>query len=106
MISPMCDRSNSPAARRTARCSAVSLPYRSGISQPAKPVSVAPSRSCTARRGVGRGGLVSGFGDDPGTTEWYAGRMELLTNDQITAELAESPGWSLKDGEITRAVQK
>ncbi len=32
--------------------------------------------------------------------------MELLTDDQITAELAESPGWSLKDAEITRTVQK
>ncbi len=32
--------------------------------------------------------------------------MELLTDDQITAELAESSGWTLKDGEITRTVQK
>jgi 4a-hydroxytetrahydrobiopterin dehydratase len=32
--------------------------------------------------------------------------MELLTDDQITAELAESPGWTLKDAEITRTVQK
>jgi 4a-hydroxytetrahydrobiopterin dehydratase len=32
--------------------------------------------------------------------------MELLTDDQIMAELAESPGWTLKGAEITRTVQK
>jgi 4a-hydroxytetrahydrobiopterin dehydratase len=32
--------------------------------------------------------------------------MELLTDDQITAELAESPGWTLEDGQITRTVQR
>ncbi len=41
----MWDRSNSPAASRTALCSADSLPYRSGMSQPAKSVSVAPRLS-------------------------------------------------------------
>ena len=32
--------------------------------------------------------------------------MELLTDDQIMAELAESPGWTLEDGQITRTVQR
>ena len=32
--------------------------------------------------------------------------MELLTDDQITAELSESPGWSLEGGQITRTVQR
>jgi 4a-hydroxytetrahydrobiopterin dehydratase len=32
--------------------------------------------------------------------------MELLTDDQITAELSESPGWSLEHGEITRTVER
>jgi len=30
--------------------------------------------------------------------------MELLTDDQITAELAESPGWTIADRQITRTV--
>jgi 4a-hydroxytetrahydrobiopterin dehydratase len=32
--------------------------------------------------------------------------MELLTDDQITAELNESPGWSLENGEITRTITR
>ncbi len=32
--------------------------------------------------------------------------MELLTDDQITAELAESPGWALEGRQITRTVQR
>jgi 4a-hydroxytetrahydrobiopterin dehydratase len=32
--------------------------------------------------------------------------MELLTDDQITAELSEAPGWTLEDGQITRTVQR
>jgi 4a-hydroxytetrahydrobiopterin dehydratase len=32
--------------------------------------------------------------------------MELLTDDQITAELNESPGWALKSGEITRTFTR
>ena len=32
--------------------------------------------------------------------------MELLTDDQITAELAESPGWSLANGEITQTFAR
>jgi 4a-hydroxytetrahydrobiopterin dehydratase len=32
--------------------------------------------------------------------------MELLTDDQITAELTESPGWALENGEITRTFNR
>jgi 4a-hydroxytetrahydrobiopterin dehydratase len=32
--------------------------------------------------------------------------MELLTDDQITAELNESPGWALESGEITRTFTR
>ena len=32
--------------------------------------------------------------------------MELLTDDQITAELTESPGWALANGEITRTFDR
>jgi 4a-hydroxytetrahydrobiopterin dehydratase len=32
--------------------------------------------------------------------------MELLTDDQITAELTGSPGWSLENGEITQTVTR
>ncbi|HEY0718068.1 MAG TPA: 4a-hydroxytetrahydrobiopterin dehydratase [Streptosporangiaceae bacterium] len=32
--------------------------------------------------------------------------MELLTDDQITAELTGSPGWTLANGEITRTFTR
>ena len=32
--------------------------------------------------------------------------MELLTDDQITAELSESEGWALEQGEITRTFER
>ena len=32
--------------------------------------------------------------------------MELLTDDQITAELSDAPGWTLEGGQITRTVQR
>jgi 4a-hydroxytetrahydrobiopterin dehydratase len=32
--------------------------------------------------------------------------MELLTDDQITAELSESPGWATENGEITRTFER
>ena len=32
--------------------------------------------------------------------------MELLTDDQITAELSESPGWTTENGEITRTFER
>src|SRR5262252_2138521 len=56
----MWDRSNSPAALRTAWCSEISPAYLSGISQPANAVMVAPRPSWTARSGVDRGAAGSG----------------------------------------------
>jgi 4a-hydroxytetrahydrobiopterin dehydratase len=32
--------------------------------------------------------------------------MELLTDDQITAELSQLPGWALENGEITRTFER
>jgi 4a-hydroxytetrahydrobiopterin dehydratase len=32
--------------------------------------------------------------------------MELLTDDQITAELAKTPGWSHGNGQITRTIER
>jgi 4a-hydroxytetrahydrobiopterin dehydratase len=32
--------------------------------------------------------------------------MELLTDDQITAELSESPGWTTENGEITQTFER
>src|SRR5580704_18132875 len=76
----MCERSNRPAACRTAWCSAVSLAQRSGICLGCSPEDV--------------------------TCEWYAVTMELLTEDEITAELAATPGWDRAGAEITREVHR
>ena len=32
--------------------------------------------------------------------------MTSLTSDQVTAELADTPGWELADGQITRTVTR
>src|SRR5689334_22810242 len=48
----MCDRSNSPARSRTARCSSRIPRYCTGISQPAKSISRAPSATWRSRSGV------------------------------------------------------
>jgi 4a-hydroxytetrahydrobiopterin dehydratase len=32
--------------------------------------------------------------------------MQTLTDNQIASELAETPGWSLADNEITRTVER
>ena len=47
----MCDRSNSPAAERTARCSSRMPPYWTGISQPANSTIFAPSASWRSSSG-------------------------------------------------------
>jgi 4a-hydroxytetrahydrobiopterin dehydratase len=43
--------------------------------------------------------------------EWYAGTMELLTEAQLSAELATVPAWTARYGqpggsELTRSVQR
>ena len=58
--SPMCDRSNSPAADRTARCSSRMPEYWIGISQPANSTILAPSASCRSRIGLGVAAIGSG----------------------------------------------
>ena len=50
---PMCEMSNTPAAVRTARCSArMPLGYCTGMDQPPKPTILPPSRTCAAWSGV------------------------------------------------------
>ena len=58
----MCDRSNRPAAERTARCSSRMPPYWIGISQPANSTIFAPSASWRSSSGVGVGAIGSGLG--------------------------------------------
>src|SRR5215468_10739210 len=53
-ISPMCETSNTPAAFRTASCSATTPVYWTGMSQPAKSTIRAPSARCTRLSGVWR----------------------------------------------------
>src|SRR5262245_13390120 len=48
----MCDRSNSPARSRTARCSSRMPPYWTGIIQPPNSISFAPRASWRSRSGV------------------------------------------------------
>jgi 4a-hydroxytetrahydrobiopterin dehydratase len=52
----------------------------------------APSRTCSEIKGVCL---------DDVTWEWYSGTMELLTDDQITAELAGVPAWTRDGNAIT-----
>src|ERR1700722_15420214 len=49
VTSPMCEMSKIPAALRTARCSSVMLVYCTGISQPPKSMSFAPSFWCAEK---------------------------------------------------------
>jgi 4a-hydroxytetrahydrobiopterin dehydratase len=57
----------------------------------------APSRACTSDSGV--------CFDDV-TWEWYAGTMELLTEAQITAELAAVPAWTRDGNSITTVAHR
>jgi hypothetical protein len=52
VTSPMCEMSKIPAALRTARCSSVMLVYCTGISQPPKSISFAPSFWCAEKSAV------------------------------------------------------
>ncbi len=63
---------------------------------------MAPRRSCTACSGV-----CLGRSPEEVTWEWYAGTMDLLTETQISAELAELPAWTREGNAIvTVAVRK
>src|SRR6185436_19568073 len=81
--SPMCDRSNSPARSRTARCSSRIPLYWTGMSQPPNSMSFAPSASWRSRSGVSwiaastvsvTSGSVAGRGDGTGLPSLVAGR--------------------------------
>src|SRR5450631_3858510 len=52
VTSPMCEISKIPTALRTARCSSVMLVYCTGISQPPKSISFAPSFLCASNNAV------------------------------------------------------
>ena len=62
---------------------------------------VAPSRSWTARSGV-----CLGDSADDVIWEWYAGTMSLLTEPEITAELATVPAWTRVTDSITTVTQR
>src|ERR1700722_4164578 len=96
------------------------------MSQPAKSVMVAPSRSCTERSGVSRtveftrlilAGLRIFFSWRPGQVS-SAGRvrkrmfvgmhegMAILTPEQVATELAATPDWLISDGQLTLTVTR
>src|SRR5579862_6275325 len=62
---------------------------------------VAPRRSCTACSGV-----CLGRSTEEVIWEWYAGTMDLLTENQITAELAQLPAWTRQGNEITTTTTR
>jgi 4a-hydroxytetrahydrobiopterin dehydratase len=62
---------------------------------------VAPSRSWTSRSGV-----CLGRSADDVTWEWYAGIMNLLTEPEVTAELATVPAWTRDGDSITNLTQR
>src|ERR1700745_642146 len=62
---------------------------------------VAPRRSCTARSGV-----CLGRSADDVTCEWYAVSMSLLTETQISEELATVPGWTRDGSSITTVTER
>jgi 4a-hydroxytetrahydrobiopterin dehydratase len=64
---------------------------------------VAPSRSWTARRGVSRTVevtclILAVLGMQDG--------MATLTSEQVSSELAATPGWTISDGQLTRTVTR
>src|ERR1700756_4410970 len=62
---------------------------------------VAPRRSCTAYRGV----CLARSADDV-IREWYAVTMSLLTETQISDELATVPGWTRDGSSITTVTER
>ena len=62
---------------------------------------VAPRRSCTACSGV-----CLGRSADDVTSEWYAVSMSLLTETQISDELATVPGWTRDGSSITTVTER
>jgi 4a-hydroxytetrahydrobiopterin dehydratase len=62
---------------------------------------VAPRRACTACSGV----CLDRSADDI-TCEWYAVTMSLLTDTQISDELATVPGWTRDGSSITTVTER
>ena len=62
---------------------------------------VAPRRSCTACSGV-----CLGRSADDVTWEWYAVSMSLLTETQISEELATVPRWTRDGASITTVTER
>ena len=62
---------------------------------------MAPSRSWTTCSGV-----CLGPSPEDVTWEWYAGTMDLLTEPQITAELAAVPAWTRAGDSITTVTER
>jgi 4a-hydroxytetrahydrobiopterin dehydratase len=63
---------------------------------------VAPSRSCTARRGVSRVEVTCLILAVTGTVVG----MATLTPEQVASELAATTGWTISDGQLTRTVTR
>jgi 4a-hydroxytetrahydrobiopterin dehydratase len=62
---------------------------------------VAPRSACTACSGV----CLDRSADDV-THEWYAVTMSLLTDTQISDELATVPGWTRDGSSITTVTER
>jgi len=62
---------------------------------------VAPRRSCTVCSGV-----CLGRSADDVTWEWYAVSMSLLTETQISEELATVPRWTRDGASITTVTER
>jgi 4a-hydroxytetrahydrobiopterin dehydratase len=62
---------------------------------------VAPRRSCTAYSGV----CLDRSADDV-TCEWYAVSMSLLTETQISEELATVPSWTRDGNSIVTVTER
>ena len=62
---------------------------------------VAPRRSCTACSGV-----CLGRSADDVISEWYSVIMSLLTETQISDELATVPGWTRDGSSITTVTER
>jgi len=62
---------------------------------------VAPRRTCTACSGV----CLDRSADDV-ICEWYAVTMSLLTETQISDELATVPGWTRDGSSITTVTER
>jgi 4a-hydroxytetrahydrobiopterin dehydratase len=73
------------------------------MSQPAKSVMVAPSRSCTALSGVSRTVEVTCL---ILAVAGMQGGMATLTSEQVASELAQTPDWTVSDGQLTRTVTR